>query len=86
MIAHGLRLSAAAIAVGQTAALILTRAMKTMLVGIKPTDPLTFVAMVALFLDRDCGYSNAGSTRGSAGPVDRAARRVGLSLYEKAEM
>ncbi len=50
MIAHGLRLSAAAIAVGQTAALILTRAMKTMLVGIKPTDPLTFVAMVALFL------------------------------------
>ena len=50
MLAHGLRLSAAGIVVGLVAALMLTRAMKTMLVGIKPTDPVTFVAMVALFL------------------------------------
>jgi ABC-type lipoprotein release transport system permease subunit len=31
------------------AALMLTQAMATMLVGIKPTDPVTFVAMAALF-------------------------------------
>jgi ABC-type antimicrobial peptide transport system permease subunit len=50
MIGHGLRLSAAGIAVGLVAALMLTRAMKTMLVGIRPADPVTFAAMVALFL------------------------------------
>ena len=32
------------------AALLLTQAMTSMLVGIKPTDPLTFSAMAAFFL------------------------------------
>ena len=32
------------------AALLLTRTMTSMLVGIKPTDPLTFLAMVLFFL------------------------------------
>jgi len=32
------------------AALLLTRAMTSMLAGIKPTDPVTFAAMAALFL------------------------------------
>jgi ABC-type lipoprotein release transport system permease subunit len=31
------------------AALTLTRVMTSMLVGIKPTDPVTFAAMAALF-------------------------------------
>ena len=49
MIAHGLRLSAAGVAVGLAAAFVLTHGMTTMLVGVKPTDPLTFAVMVAVF-------------------------------------
>ncbi len=50
MAGYGLRLSAAGIAAGLIAALLLTQAMTTMLVGIKPTDPLTFAAMAGFFL------------------------------------
>jgi putative ABC transport system permease protein len=50
MIGYGLRLSAAGIVAGLIAALLLTQAMSSMLIGIKPTDPLTFAAMAALFL------------------------------------
>jgi putative ABC transport system permease protein len=50
MVGYGLRLSAAGIAAGLMAALLLTRAMTSMLVGIKSTDPVTFAAMAALFL------------------------------------
>jgi hypothetical protein len=49
MIAYGLRLSAAGIAAGLIAALLLTQAMTSMLVGIKATDPVTFAAMAVLF-------------------------------------
>jgi putative ABC transport system permease protein len=49
MIGYGLRLSAAGIAAGLLAALLLTQAMTSMLVGIKPTDPVTFAAMAGLF-------------------------------------
>jgi putative ABC transport system permease protein len=49
MLGHGLRLSAAGLAAGLIAALALTRAMTSMLVGIKPTGPVTFAAMAALF-------------------------------------
>jgi putative ABC transport system permease protein len=50
VVGQGLALSAAGIAIGIVAALGLTRAMTTMLVGVKATDPLTFVAMAGLFL------------------------------------
>jgi predicted permease len=49
MIGYGLRLSAAGITAGLIAALLLTKAMTSMLVGIAPNDPLTFAAMAALF-------------------------------------
>jgi putative ABC transport system permease protein len=49
MIGYGLRLSAAGVAAGLIAALLLTRAMASMLVGIRPNDPLTFAGMTALF-------------------------------------
>jgi ABC-type antimicrobial peptide transport system permease subunit len=49
VVGHGLRLSAAGIVVGLLAALVLTRAMTTMLVGVRPGDPLTFVAMGLVF-------------------------------------
>ncbi len=50
MIGYGLRLSAAGIAAGVLAALLLTRAMTSMLVGIQPADPLTYSGMIAFFL------------------------------------
>jgi putative ABC transport system permease protein len=50
VVGHGLRLSATGVAIGMVAAFGLTRAMKSMLVGVKATDPVTFVVMAALFL------------------------------------
>jgi putative ABC transport system permease protein len=50
MVGQGLRLSAAGILCGLAAALALTGAMRSMLVGVAPTDPVTFVAMAAGFL------------------------------------
>ncbi|HEV2665232.1 MAG TPA: FtsX-like permease family protein, partial [Blastocatellia bacterium] len=50
VVGHGLRLSATGVAIGLAAAFGLTRAMTGMLVGVKATDPITFVAMTALFL------------------------------------
>ncbi|HZF39942.1 MAG TPA: FtsX-like permease family protein, partial [Blastocatellia bacterium] len=50
VVGHGLRLSATGVAIGLVAAFGLTRAMTSMLVGVKATDPITFVAMAALFL------------------------------------
>jgi predicted permease len=48
-VGYGLRLSAAGISAGLIAALLLTKAMTSMLVGTPPDDPLTFAAMAALF-------------------------------------
>ena len=50
VVGHGLRLSAAGVVVGLVAAFALTRVMISMLVGVKPTDPLTFAGMAVLFL------------------------------------
>jgi len=49
VVGQGLRLSAIGIAAGVAAALVLTRAMTTMLVGVRPTDPATFSAIAVLF-------------------------------------
>jgi putative ABC transport system permease protein len=50
VVGHGLRLSAAGVAIGVAAAFGLTHAMTSMLVGVKATDPITFAAMAAFFL------------------------------------
>jgi len=50
VIAQGVRLSAIGIVLGLVAAVLLTRAMSTMLVGVRPTDPVTYVAISILFL------------------------------------
>ena len=50
VVGHGMTLSVAGIGVGLLAALAITRVMTSMLVGVKATDPVTFVAMVVLFL------------------------------------
>ena len=50
VIGHGLKLTAAGIVVGLIGAFMVTRVMRGMLVGVAPTDPLTFAAMAVLFL------------------------------------
>ncbi len=50
IVGQGLRLSALGIVLGLGAAFAATRVMETLLVGVKPTDPLTFAAIAALFL------------------------------------
>ena len=49
VIGHGLRLSAGGIALGLAGAFVLTRAMRTMLVGVTSTDAATFLAMGCVF-------------------------------------
>jgi putative ABC transport system permease protein len=49
IVGYGLRLSVAGIAIGLLAALALTQGMKTMLVGVSATDPITFAAMGVVF-------------------------------------
>jgi putative ABC transport system permease protein len=49
IVGHGLRLSAAGILAGLAAAAILTRVMSSMLIGVKPTDPVTYVIMAVVF-------------------------------------
>lgn len=49
VVGHGLRLSAAGVAVGLLAALVLTRVMTSMLVGVKANDPATYAMMAMVF-------------------------------------
>jgi predicted permease len=49
VVGRGMLLSAAGLMAGFFAALVLTRAMTSMLVEVKPADPITFAAMAALF-------------------------------------
>ena len=49
VVGQGLRLTAVGIAAGLIAAFVLTRLMATMLVGVKATDPPTFVTMAIIF-------------------------------------
>jgi putative ABC transport system permease protein len=46
---EGLRLTAAGIAIGTGASVLISRAMRSLLFGVSPADPLTYVVVVALF-------------------------------------
>jgi putative ABC transport system permease protein len=50
MVTQGLWLSAAGIVAGAAAAVLLTRALRSLLVGVEPTDPATYLVMTAAFL------------------------------------
>jgi putative ABC transport system permease protein len=50
MVGKGIYLSVIGIAIGLVAAFALTRILASMLVGVKPTDPVTFVTVSVLFL------------------------------------
>jgi putative ABC transport system permease protein len=44
-VAHALRLVLTGVAIGLAAAFVLTRVMSTLLFGVSPTDPLTFISI-----------------------------------------
>jgi putative ABC transport system permease protein len=50
VVMQGLKLSGIGIVIGLIAAFVLGRVMTSMLVGVKATDPMTFVAMTVIFL------------------------------------
>src|SRR3569833_1656102 len=50
VIGQGLRMSAIGVGIGIVSALVSTRVMSSMLVGVRATDPITFAAIVILFL------------------------------------
>ena len=50
VVGQGMRLAALGIAIELFAAFAVTRVMRSMLVGVSETDPLTFVAITALFV------------------------------------
>jgi putative ABC transport system permease protein len=50
MVGKGIYLSAIGIVIGLVAAFALTRVLASMLVEVKPTDPVTFVTVAVLFL------------------------------------
>jgi predicted permease len=62
----GVRQAAAGLALGVGVALVLTRALATLLHGVAPADPVTFAAVVAV--------TGAVAIAASAGPARRAAR------------
>jgi putative ABC transport system permease protein len=49
IVGQGLRLTAVGVVGGLIAAFALTRAMTTMLVGVKPSDPATFITIAVIF-------------------------------------
>ncbi len=50
VVGRGLILAAVGVAIGAGAALLVTRGIQTMLVGVRPSDPATFVTIAVLFL------------------------------------
>lgn len=74
MIGQGLRLSAAGIGLGLIAAFGLTRVMISMLVGVKPTDPITYAGMVTVFFGIAAFASWIPARRAAALDPTRALR------------
>jgi predicted permease len=74
IVGQGLGLSAIGVIIGIVAALLLTRLMTTMLVGVKPTDPLTFLSMVLLFLIIATAASWIPANRAAAVDPNQALR------------
>jgi putative ABC transport system permease protein len=74
IIGQGLGLSAIGVIIGVLAAILLTRLMTTMLVGVRPTDPLTFVSMVLLFLVIATASSWIPANRAAAVDPNQALR------------
>ena len=65
VVGEGLRLSVAGMVLGLAGALAVTRVMASMLVGVEPTDPMTFAAIALLFVVIAAGASWVPAWRAS---------------------
>jgi len=65
VVGEGLRLSVAGMMLGLAGALAVTRVMASMLVGVEPTDPMTFAAIALLFVVIAAGASWLPARRAS---------------------
>jgi putative ABC transport system permease protein len=74
IVGHGLGLTAVGVVIGVVAALVLTRLMTRMLIGVKPTDPLTFAAMMLLFFAIATASSWIPATRAAGIDPNKALR------------
>jgi putative ABC transport system permease protein len=74
VVGRGLALSAVGVAGGFVAALALTRAMSSMLVGVTATDPATFAVMIAVFFLIAAAASWAPARRAAALDPNRTLR------------
>jgi len=74
IVGQGLALTAIGVVIGIGAALMLTRLMTRMLVGVKPTDPLTFAAMMLLFFAIATASSWIPATRAAGIDPNKALR------------
>jgi hypothetical protein len=81
-VGRGLRLSVLGIVIGLGAAVALTRVMNTMLVGVRATDPITFAAIVVLFV---AIASPRLLAAGSAGSLTGSQRSAALGLTARAD-
>ena len=66
VVGQGLRLSVAGVVLGLGAALALTRAMTSMLVGVTATDPVTYAGM-AIFFFAIAAFASWAPARRAAG-------------------
>jgi predicted permease len=74
IVGQGLKLTVVGVAIGVVAALMLTRLMTKMLVGVKPTDPVTFAAMMLLFFAIATASSWIPATRAAGVDPNKALR------------
>ena len=74
VVGQGLRLSAIGVLVGIPAALVLTQLMRSMLVDVRPTDPLTFFGIALLFLAITAAACGIPATRAARLDPTRALR------------
>jgi putative ABC transport system permease protein len=74
VVGQGFRLSAIGVGVGLVAAFGLTRLMHAMLVGVRPTDPITFGAIALLFLLIGVGSAWLPARRAAGLDPSRALR------------
>lgn len=78
VVGQGLRLSVVGVAIGLVGALVMTGAMRTMLVGVTATDPVTYGVMALLFVGLAAFACWVPARRAAAfGPQRCIAGRVG---------
>ena len=84
VVSQGMTLALSGTVLGVAAAFVLTRSMGTLLFGVTPTDPFTFVVVpLGLALVALVGQLSAGAARDESGSGDGAESRLSRRLDER---